>query len=30
MQNTVSLILPNDEADLEQFIALLEQLVQSN
>ncbi|XP_013983200.2 uncharacterized protein isoform X1 [Salmo salar] len=30
MQNTVSLILPNGEADLEQFIALLERLVQSN
>ncbi|XP_029561594.1 uncharacterized protein LOC115157467 [Salmo trutta] len=30
MQNSVSLILPNGEADLEQFIALLERLVQSN
>ena len=30
MHNTVSLILPNGEADLEQFIALLERLVQSN
>ncbi|XP_055742880.1 uncharacterized protein LOC129826318 [Salvelinus fontinalis] len=30
MHSTVSLILPNGEADLEQFIALLERLVQSN
>ena len=30
LHNTVSLILPNGEADLEQFIALLERLVQSN
>ena len=30
MQNIASLVLPNGEADLEQFIALLERLVQSN
>ncbi|XP_036820429.1 uncharacterized protein LOC110515264 [Oncorhynchus mykiss] len=30
LHNTVSLILPNGEADLEQFTALLERLVQSN
>ena len=30
LHSTVSLILPNDEANLEQFIALLERLVQSN
>jgi hypothetical protein len=30
LYNTVSLILTNGEADLEQFIALLERLVQSN
>jgi hypothetical protein len=30
LHNTVSIILPNGEADLEQFIALLDRLVQSN
>jgi hypothetical protein len=30
LHNTVSLILPNGEADREQFISLLERLVQSN
>jgi hypothetical protein len=30
MQNTLSLVLPNGAADLEQFIALLERLVQCN